>query len=312
MKGDRCAGFNSLSVVICAEPTLCRKCLPYSGQYNLGATLDSGQAFRWRRDGETWTGIVGDRWVRLQPSEADLRAQTAGDPGNWDWLKTYLQSDLDLEHVLASLPDHPYLAKALRHHRGLRILRQDPWECLATFILSSTKQITQIKVIVERLCTAYGEVVQTPHGEPEARAFPQPDVLAALQEKDLRALGMGFRAPYLLQAAERVDSGECLPAETREWPLNRARAHLMELPGVGRKIADCVLLFALGFQEAFPVDVWVMRTLQTHWFPEKKVSLKDLVEFSESRFGPWGGYAQQYLFHFARTQHADQARNDAA
>jgi len=112
---------------------------------------------------------------------------------------------------------------------------------------------------------------------------------------------MGFRAPYLLEAARRVSSGRLDLGGLKRCPLPDARAALMNLPGVGRKIADCMLLFALGFTEAFPVDVWIMRTLQSAWFPDRKMYLRELVSFSEQHFGPYGGYAQQYLFHHART-----------
>lgn len=287
--------------MVSAEATTGNRHLFRVRDYNLAATLDSGQAFRWRHTDEAWTSIIGDKWVRLTPTEAGIEARTASDVTDWQWLKDYLQVDVDLEAILRQLPEEPLLAEAIQTHRGLRLLRQDPWECLASFILSSTKQIVHIKQIVEQLCSRYGDPVDTPEG-PSAYTFPTPDRIAALTEPSLRALGMGFRAPYLLEAAQRVDSGRLNLKQLRVRTLPKARAALMELPGVGRKIADCILLFALGFSEAFPVDVWVMRALRSAWFPNEKVSLPRLISFSEAHFGPYGGYAQQYLFHHARTE----------
>lgn len=269
--------------------------------YDLGATLDSGQAFRWKPRHTAWTGVIGHHWVRLTQMGDGILAEVSADPGDWRWLEEYLQSDLDLEAVLNQLPGDPPLREAVRHHHGLRLLRQDPWECLASFILSSTKQIRHIKQIVETLCNRHGAPVATPPGISTAYAFPAAARIASLNEPELRSLGMGFRAPYLLEVARRVSSGHLNLAQLKRRPLPEARAALMNLPGVGRKIADCVLLFALGFDEAFPVDVWVMRTLQSAWFPHRKMLLRELVSFSEQHFGRYGGYAQQYLFHHART-----------
>lgn len=270
--------------------------------YDLAATLDSGQAFRWRGEGAAWTAVVGHRWVRLTQTNEGIEASTVSEPAEWQWLEDYLQIHVDLDCILKQLPEDPLLAQAVQAHRGLRLVQQDPWECLASFILSSTKQITHIKQIVESLCTQHGDRVETPARELAAHAFPTPDRIAALTEADLRSLKMGFRAPYLREAAKRVASGQLALDQLRQRPLQDARVALMELPGVGRKIADCVLLFALGFNEAFPVDVWVTRALQSTWFPDRAMTLPQLVAFSEEHFGQYGGYAQQYLFHHARTE----------
>ena len=288
--------------MLSAEPTSGRSCLLPVRDYDLAVTLDSGQAFRWKPQGTAWAGIVGCRWVRLEQTTRGILAETASDPSDWQWLKDYLQTGVDLGRVLEALPKDPPLVEALHAHPGLRLLRQDPWECLASFILSSTKQIVHIKQIVERLCRRHGSPLETPAGEPGAHAFPGPEQVASLEESTLRSLSMGFRAAYLLETARRIASGRLHLEALKAQPLGAARAALMELPGVGRKIADCVLLFALGFEEAFPVDVWVMRILRESWFPGQAPSLPHLVRFAEQHFGRYGGYAQQYLFHHARTQ----------
>lgn len=271
-----------------------------AAEYDLAATLAGGQAFRWTARAGGWEGVVRGRWVRLQHVPEGLHAEAAVPVTDWAWLRDYLRLDDDLPAILAAFPDDPPLREAVRACRGLRLLRQEPWECLASFMLSASKQIVQIRQGVELLCTRFGEAVAVPPGHPPAFAFPAPARLAAGSEADLRACRIGFRAPRLRAAAEMVASGRLDLEALRRLPCPAARAELMRLAGVGRKIADCVLLFAYGFQAAFPVDVWVLRALRELYFPRRRPRPARLREFSETHFGPFAGYAQQYLFHDIR------------
>jgi N-glycosylase/DNA lyase len=281
--------------------------------YDLATTLDSGQAFRWQFHDGSWTGIVGKHEVRLTQTRDGLRAETASPVADWQWLRDYLQTDVDLAAVLKTFPDDDPMRAAVASCRGLRVLRQDPWECLASFILSSTKQIVQIRQIVAQLCERFGEPLARCSVEPPARfnsargrtlqfAFPSPERIATVTEAELRTCKMGFRAPHLLAAARRIADGKFDLDRLRHLPLAEARAELMTLRGVGHKIADCVLLFAYGFDGAFPVDVWVERALRELYFPRRRVSAKRLRELAATHFGPHAGYAQQYLFHYMRTK----------
>ena len=304
--------------------------------YDLAATLDSGQAFRWQPYGDSWLGVIGRQPVRLTSLRDGIRAQTAGPAADWQWLRDYLQTEVDLDAVLKTFPDDAPMRDAVAACRGLRVLRQDPWECLASFILSSTKQIVQIRQIVARLCERFGEPIipaqvgravpcpppdevsapiqqQSPgaHGvtrptrlvaEGEIYSFPTPQRVAAASETDLRSCKMGFRAPHLLAAARQIANGKFDLERLRQLPQAEAREELMKLRGVGHKIADCVLLFAFGFDGAFPVDVWVERALRQLYFPRRRVSAKRLQHFAATHFGPHAGYAQQYLFHYMRTK----------
>jgi len=269
--------------------------------YDLELTLASGQAFRWRRSGGTWTGVIGSRWVRLTQEQDAIRAETAAPEADWQWLRHHLQIEVDLEKVLTAFPDDPPMRDSVFACHGLRLLRQEPWECLASFICSSTKQIVQIEQIVGLLCRNFGQPLPVPPGVDEAWSFPTAERLASATEAQLRACKMGFRAPYLLGAARQVAAGEIDLSRLGERPLPEARAALLTLPGVGIKIADCVLLFAYGFQEAFPVDVWIMKALRQLYFPKRRPKLPRLRQFSQTHFGPYSGYAQQYLFHYMRT-----------
>lgn len=269
--------------------------------YDLAATLTSGQAFRWKfRDG-AWEGVIHGRWVRLRQGDATIEAIAAGPQSDWGWLTNYLRLDDDHAAALASFPDDEPMRSATAHCRGLRLLRQEPWECLASFILSSTKQIVQIQQCVSLLCRRYGAGVPSATGTEPQFAFPTPARIAAATEAELRECKMGFRAKYLRDAACRVSSGELNLAALPQQPLADARAALMECHGVGRKIADCVLLFSLGFDEAFPIDVWVERALQQLYFPKRRVKRARLEKFAATHFGPHAGLSQQYLFHYLRT-----------
>jgi N-glycosylase/DNA lyase len=192
---------------------------------------------------------------------------------------------------------------AVARCRGLRLLRQDPWECLASFICSSTKQIVQIRQIVALLSERWGRVVPTPPEAALRHAFPTPESLARAGEQALRDCKLGFRAPYLLDAARRVVEGRLDLAAVARMDTAEARCALMEIHGVGRKIADCVLLFAYGRQDAFPIDVWVRRALIQKYFPKaRRIAAARLEAFSQTYFGPYSGYAQQYLFHHVRLE----------
>ncbi len=270
--------------------------------FDLAATLDSGQAFRWQRVSSGWQGVVQCRWVGLCQKAGGIEASIVEPTTDWSWLEHYLQLGCRIGDVTASFPKDEPMRRAIEACPGLRLLRQEIWECLASFILSSTKQIVQIRQIIEKLCARIGRPVAVPTGVPPAFEFPTAADIANVSEVELRALGMGFRAPYLAATARLVASGgvnlEALP----DMNLESARSILMQLPGVGRKIADCVLLFGAGHMRAFPVDVWVLRTLRELYFGARKRTMSEVVRFAESYFGPNAGYAQQYLFHAARVR----------
>ena len=289
--------------------------------YDLAATLDSGQVFRWQRSADgssasssSWIGVIGIHWVRLTQTHDGIFAETAAPVENWSWLRNFLQTETDLASVLKTFPDDEPMRAAVAACRGLRVLRQEPWECLASFILSSTKQIVQIRQIIALLCERFGnpfscptDTLSPPGGERDGGrgslfSFPTPQRLTNLTEAELRACKMGFRAPHLLAAARQIADGKLDLEKLHSLSLPEARAELMKLRGVGGKIADCVLLFAYGFDAAFPVDVWIERALRQLYFPRRRVSEKKLRHFAATHFGPHAGYAQQYLFHYMRTK----------
>lgn len=270
--------------------------------YDLTATLESGQAFRWDRNGSGWESVLQGRWVRLEAHGEELKAEVATGVTDWKWLEDYLSLNVDLAAVIHTFPNDDPMQCAVKACRGLRLLMQDPWECLASFILSSTKQIVQIRQCVTLLCERFGLPVVVPPGYSRRFSFPEFNTLAEASESELRACKLGFRARYLSAAAKALRDGSIHLQELQNLTTQEARNRLIQLPGVGPKIANCVLLFAYGRQDAFPIDVWILRALKDLYFPRKRPSLQRLIQFTETYFGPNAGYAQQYLFHYIRTQ----------
>jgi N-glycosylase/DNA lyase len=212
----------------------------------------------------------------------------------------YFALDHPLEEVRATFPDDPAMNAATHACRGLRLVRQPHWECLATFITSAQKAVPHITQISHTLRARYGHAMEW-NGE-RLFSYPQPAAIAALEEKDLRACALGYRAKNLLRTARMIAGGEVNLENVARLDDAEASLELQKLAGVGPKVAACALLFGFGRLAAFPIDVWIERILRRTYFARKrKVTPKRLREFSARYFGPFGGYAQQYLFHHART-----------
>jgi N-glycosylase/DNA lyase len=263
---------------------------------DLDATLASGQAFSWNRttDGR-WRGWIDGRPCLVWRHDEALRA--AGPELTREAVVRYFGLDLPMRDIFASFPTDPFLERAREFAPGLRVLRQDPWETLCNFICSALKQIVQIAQINAELRRALGEPVEPPL----LHAYPTASRLALASEAQLRECKLGFRARHLFVAARQIAQGEVSLEKIGDMPTPEAREELMRLQGVGEKVANCVLLFAYGRLEAFPIDVWVERVLRQLYFKgSKRVKLARMADFSRNHFGPYGGYAQQFLFHWIR------------
>src|SRR5881628_3276288 len=270
-------------------------------------TLDSGQVFHWEKAGAGFVGAIGDLAVYLEQQKDILKA--SGSALRLDGFKPssfsktvahYFALDHQLAEIRASFPDDPVMNAARDFCRGLRIIRQPKWECLATFVCSSMKQVAHIRQISLALRNRFGD--QRKIGSRAVHTFPSPQRIARASESQLRECKLGYRAKNLRATAQLVSSGECDLEAWSELPDGGLRKNLCDLPGVGVKIANCVMLFAYERLRAFPIDVWIERVLRQRYFPRrKKMTAQQLREFSETYFGEHGGYAQQYLFHHART-----------
>ncbi|NDA09322.1 MAG: hypothetical protein EBZ07_00550 [Verrucomicrobia bacterium] len=274
--------------------------LQLSVPLDLASTLLGGQSFCWNETSPgSFTGWIQGMPVTLMVKHRQLL---------WNnpllspfRLEQYLSLDLDLESLLVPCRQDPWLPRAREAFPGLRPLREDPWECLANFICSSLKQIVQIRQINERLRRFFGG---------PQRNFPSPQRLAKAGEKALRQCQLGYRAKHLAATAKILAQEPQRLQIPDRWPTEQAAEHLEQLPGVGPKISRCVLLYAYGRWDAFPVDVWVTRLLHHLYFPGRRRTLRpgDWEAWSQQQFGPARGLAQLSLFHWYRTRPGARSR----
>jgi|TARA_Y100000310_G_scaffold314970_1_gene364975 N-glycosylase/DNA lyase len=282
--------------------------LTVDGPLDLAATLESGQAFRWRRvepspDGSPWfEGVAFGNLIHARQTRDGVEFTTSPDPESdvAPLLRDYLRLDEDLTAIYQALEFDEHVRQGIALYPGLRILRQDPWECLASFICSANNNVRRIARNVDDMSAAFGSPVTG--GADERRSFPTPTQLADAGEASLRALGLGFRAKYIAATAERIAGANTDLFALRLAPYQEALDALTELPGVGDKIANCAMLFSLDKPEAFPVDVWIDRALRDWHFTEqqKPIQRNRMRPWAQARFGRYAGYANQYLFHSRR------------
>lgn len=274
--------------------------IPYEGAFSLADTLKSGQLFHWEpavlNDCPGYAGCVGGRGPSFITQSDDGRV--FGLTNDDALLSRYFGLDHAIESIHATFPQgDSVLAEAIAYCPGIRLARQPMWECLATFITSSLKQVAHIRAISMKLRSRYG-VAHELAGK-TFYSYPEPQALARAGEDALRECSLGYRAKSLHLAAQAMESGsfDLEGMENEEDPA-KVMAALLELHGVGEKIANCVLLFSGGFHGAFPIDVWIERILRENY--RKRVRGPKLQKWAVDYFGENAGYAQQYLFHFAR------------
>ncbi|OGW86819.1 MAG: hypothetical protein A3C35_05335 [Omnitrophica bacterium RIFCSPHIGHO2_02_FULL_46_11] len=262
--------------------------------FNLAATIESGQVFGFTKNsGREYEGSLFGVSVRLKQERDLLRVATFEKSSISEAiLKNYFDLNQDLTSVYQILSEDPRLAPALRAFKGLRIIRQEPWEALACFIISSNNNIKRIRGIWQNLSLAFSGT---------ASQFPKAAEIFESKEAILRRLGLGYRAPFLLEAAKHVVRDPSFLAEIRKVDYQSAKSKLLELKGVGEKVADCVLLFGFQKYEAFPVDIWIERVMKKFYFRGRKVSERKIGEFARNRWGALSGYIQQYLYHAAKS-----------
>lgn len=251
---------------------------------DLSLTLDCGQSFRWSENPDgSWHGVVGEKSadVIIRDGKLIVCGDGNNDAGFW---KRYFDLDRDYASICDRFKEDKWLGKAVSTYPGIRILRQDAWEALCSFIISQNNNIPRIKGIISRLCARFGNDL----GGGDF-SFPSAGVIASKTPEDLAGLRAGFRVKYILDAARRVAGGEIDLDAVNEMPIDQARQTLMQINGVGPKVAECALLYGFGRVDAFPVDVWVRR-IMSELYPDGLPECTSGVE----------GIAQQYLFHWRR------------
>ena len=225
--------------------------------FDLDPTLSCGQVFRWHRENGIWHGTIENRPVAVRQS-GSLLSYTGCTEAS---LLHYFALDIDLGAVLRTAGTDPYLAAAVSRHRGLRIVRQDPWECLVSYLCAQNTSIPHIQRMLRNLCARSGEEVRGPAGA--AYAFPEAAAVVSLPPEEKKACAFGYRAGYIHRTAEVVAEDPDWDQRIREMDYEDARREILRFPGVGPKVADCILLFGFEMYESFPVDVWVRAIMQT-------------------------------------------------
>lgn len=272
--------------------------------FDLDQTLSCGQVFRWKKNESYWNGVIKDCIISIRQEEQTLVYEGIEEQE----LIQYFNLDLNLKDVMNAIRttiqhntgggSDPLFERAEETGRGLRIIRQDPWECLISFICSQNSNIPSIKKRIELICSRYGSRLQGGYYQ-----FPTPHDLACHDSDSIRECSTGYRASYLVDTAGYVARDPDLLNRIAFLPVEKARQELLNLPGVGPKVADCVLLFGYNFYEVVPVDVWI-RTIMTNGYPDlrsracnrKECSYSQIADFCREHFGQYAGYAQQLLF----------------
>jgi N-glycosylase/DNA lyase len=288
------------------------------GPFDLQSTLESGQSYLWDRpDGRMYDSLHahgGDAWYETCVPPIDgvsderivVRVRQRDDALEWEattdpvpLLTHLLRLDDDLDAILGSTPDLPLLSRAYDRYRGMRLVRDPPFACLISFICSAQMRVARIHGMQRRLARAYGDTISVDGRD--VHAFPTPDQLAAATEADLRELKLGYRAPYVQRTAEMVAEGDADPSLAATMAYEDAREYLTRFVGVGDKVADCVLLFSLGFLEAVPLDTWIRTAIADHYPDCDRGSYRETSRAIRERFGgDYAGYAQTYVFYYLR------------
>lgn len=268
--------------------------------FNLDYTLDCGQVFRWDKLGDWWIGVVNGSIVRLQ-QDMESGEVLVDSSLPKEFLEYYFRFDDDLDHILRQVNRDIFMDEAIRKYRGLRLIRQDPWECLISYMLATAWSIPNIKRGISLLSASYGEKIGEGY-----YSFPRPEALAGLCDGELRDCKLGFRSSRIVKAARHVMDGNLVLEELFRTDYREARQRLMFLEGIGEKVADCILLFAFGKMEAFPVDTHVEKVVRhyygDHEFFNDSVTKSKIGDWGRMYFGEYCGYAQQYFFYQKRLE----------
>ena len=276
--------------------------IPIEQPFNLTHTLECGQAFRWRREGDWYYGVIYGNILKIRQTLLGVEFESYPLPEEEiiNRLIYYLRLDDDLPDIYSKIGKDERMRRAITQFYGLRLLRQEPWECLASFICSISSNIPRISECIESLCRKMGDPLEM---DGHVRySFPTPERVMELGETGLRLIGWGFRAPYLAGTADLVGRGVYDLDGLRELTYDDAKKDLMSLHGVGDKVADCVLLFSLEKLDSFPIDRWVRRAVEEWYSVGHNPSYEAIRSWALDYFGGHAGYAQQYLFHRRRLE----------
>lgn len=260
--------------------------------FNLKDTFDCGQCFRWEEENGAYAGVAGDYWGSFKKTDCGIELET-NCPSEDFWIK-YLDMERDYGEIKKAVSVNELMENAVCYGSGIRILKQDFFEALMSFIISQRSSIPKIKSCVKKLCEKYGRKIDV---QGNFYTFPKPEELRDVTEEDFRELGVGYRAPYLEKCVKAMLQGEISGEMLEKMETPAAREALMKLYGVGDKVCDCVMLFSLAKYDLFPSDVWIKRVMCESFGSTEGSAKAD----GEKLFGSLSGFAQQYLFYYRRS-----------
>jgi len=270
-------------------------------EFSIEQIADSGQAFRWNKDKEGFIGVVGDKVINVKQcgDKIFIKILNYENGDDYDKALKYFDLSRNYKNIIEEIKDKDgYIKSAVECGKGIRILKQDLWEVIISFIISANNNILRIKKSIELICENYGNLIMNTNGR-EYYSFPTVDQLSSASIDDLRQCGVGFRAAYIFKTTKLIqDNCVCLD-EVRKMDTDSAREYLKKLPGVGDKIADCILLFACHKFDVFPVDTW-MKKVMCEFYNLNSRKNCEIYQFARNHFGEHCGIAQQYLFYYAR------------
>lgn len=277
--------------------------------FNLKQTLECGQIFRFEKVSNNSYGLIArDKRIKIT-QEADsgtLRIYNSSPSDYQEIWKSYLDIETDYGHIINEISkDDPHMQEATDYGRGIRILNQDTWEMIISFIVSQNKAIPHIQTCINNLCQAFGTLMTDKGGE-SYYAFPTVEELSKATDEEIRTCKVGFRAPYIMDACQKVMDGTVVLEALPGMSTLEAKESLMKIKGIGEKVAHCVLLFGLGKTDTFPTDVWIKRIMQEVYFYGKETKNQEIIEFANEKYGHYAGYAQQYLFYYGRQSQLDK------
>ena len=268
--------------------------------FSVSQVFDCGQAFRFRQVApREYQGVAFGKYLKVKHIEDGVFLWPCTKNEYQTIWKSYFDLNTNYSEIKKQVSSQfDVMQSAVTFGEGIRILKQDPWEIIISFIISANNNIPRIQGAIDKISEKYGSPFTHVDGQ-TYYAFPSPDQLAKARVEDLRACGVGYRDKYILKSAQMVASGEVDINKVKQLPLGQAEKELLKLHGVGKKVADCILLFGFNHMRAFPVDTWVKKVI-TKYFLDETASNKDILAFADKAFGELAGYAQQYLFYYIR------------
>ena len=270
--------------------------------FNLKWTLESGQSFRWNRMEDAYYGVVEGQILKIHQCNDNLIIYSSKEQDESSFrshLMHYLDLQRELAPILSAVNVDAYIERAINKYWGMRLLNQELWETIASFIISQNNNMARIRGIIRKLAERFGERLAF-NGYVDY-TFPTPQILVDAGIDEIFLCGTGYRAKYLWNAANNIANGVLVLDVLKQMKYEEAKQELMKLEGVGEKVADCICLFSLGHLTALPVDVWIKRIFERIYL-QKRASPREIQEFARNYFGQYVGYAQQYLFHYAQNQ----------